>query len=328
MDPSRTSSQALEVLADSLRAPAQRKRMLVIVNPHATTTSDNLRTLVLAALAGRFEVEAVDTTAKGHAVALAREAANEGYDLVVAFGGDGTVNEAANGLVGSDTPLSTLPGGSSNVFCRILGIPNDIVDATEHLLGLADGLPTRQVDLGRVDDRWFCFSAGIGLDAAVVERIDERPELKRRYGSWSFALAAVGVFGRHYVRDPPRLEVVVDGEEPVDGVSLFVQNADPYTYFKDVPVHIGQDISLESGDLAGAVLTRGRPWDLPPITARALTKLDVLRARAVAGFSGAHEVRLRSADGRRHPLHVDGDHIADVDAATFSVGAGALRVVG
>ena len=124
-----------EQLAERLlpeRTP--QRRMLVIVNPYATTVSDRLRNLVVYALQSRYSVEAIDTEKRGHATQLCREAAQEGYDVVVAFGGDGTVNEAANGLVGTDTPLTCLPGGATNVYCRILGIPDDVVDATEHLL--------------------------------------------------------------------------------------------------------------------------------------------------------------------------------------------------
>ena len=124
------------------------RRMLVIVNPYATTVSDRLKHLVVYALQGRYEVDAVDTQAKGHATELCREAAHEGYDVVVAFGGDGTVNEAVNGLVGSGTAFTCLPGGRTNVFCRMLGIPNDVVDATEHLLRVADVFTPRQIDLG------------------------------------------------------------------------------------------------------------------------------------------------------------------------------------
>ena len=140
-----------EELASRLTAAiSERKRMLVIVNPYATTVSDRLRNLVVYALAARYEVEAVDTERRDHATQICREAAAEGYDLVVAFGGDGTVNEAANGLLGSDTPLSCLPGGATNVFHRTLGIPGDVVDATEHLLALADDFQPRKVDLGLV----------------------------------------------------------------------------------------------------------------------------------------------------------------------------------
>src|ERR1700716_3138539 len=123
--------------------PAEKRRMLIIVNPYATTVSDRLRHLVVYALQGRFEVDAVDTENRGHATEICREAAHEGYDVVVAFGGDGTVNEAANGLLGSSTPLSVLPGGATNVYCRALGIPAEIVDATEHFLRMADDWPPR-----------------------------------------------------------------------------------------------------------------------------------------------------------------------------------------
>ena len=181
--------------------------MLVIVNPYATTVSDRLKHLVVYALRGRFEVDAVDTEGRGHATELCREAALEGYDVVVAFGGDGTVNEAANGLAGSETPLTCLPGGATNVFCRLVGIPAEIVDATEHLLGLADDWRPRRVDLGEVNGRGFTFSSGLGLDASVVERVDSHPHLKARLGEWYFTWAALTTFARRYVVHPPRLEV-------------------------------------------------------------------------------------------------------------------------
>src|SRR6201995_1344738 len=160
------------------------RRMLVIVNPYATTVSDRLKNLVVYALRGRYEVQAVDTQARDHATELCRQAAREGYDVVVAFGGDGTVNEAANGLVGSATPLFPLPGGRTNVYCRILGIPIDVVDATEYLLGLSHDWHPRHVAVGQVNERYFLFSAGVGLDASVVEQVDAHPRLKSRFGEW------------------------------------------------------------------------------------------------------------------------------------------------
>ncbi len=312
----------------ALSARTARKRMLVIVNPHATSVSADLRRLVVSALQGRYDVRAADTQAKGHAVQLAREAAGEGYDAVVALGGDGTLNEAANGLARSGIPLVPLPGGSTNVFARILGVPNDIVDATEHVLRLADRWNPRAVDLGRVAGRWFTFAAGMGLDAAVVARIDARPQLKARYGSWSFAVGGVATFARHYVVRPPRLAVTVDGRAVRDGVSLFVQNGAPFTYFKDRPVHVGEGIRLDSGTLGGGVLNRGRVTDLPPVIFRALSRrARVADARAVTPFADAHEVVCRSDDGRPVPVQVDGDHIGDHVEARFAVVPGALTVV-
>src|SRR5204863_6809078 len=172
--------QRLEAILDLEAGVTPRRRMLVIVNPYATTVSDRLKNLVVYALRGRYEVHAVDTEARDHATELCRNAAREGYDVVVAFGGDGTVNEAANGLAGSRTPLTCLPGGRTNVYCRLLGIPTDVVDATEHLLRLADDWRPRRVDVGRANGRYFTFSAGVGLDASVVERVDAHPRLKAR----------------------------------------------------------------------------------------------------------------------------------------------------
>ena len=154
----------------------------MIINPYATTVSDRLRNLVVSALASRYDVEAVETRARGHATELVAPAADGDYDVVVAFGGDGTVNEIANGLAGSPTPLTPLPGGSANVFCKLLGIPSDIVDATAHLLALADHWQPREVDLGFVAGRHYAFSAGVGIDASVVRQVDAHPALKRRYG--------------------------------------------------------------------------------------------------------------------------------------------------
>src|SRR3712207_3100745 len=189
--------------------------MLVIVNPYATAMTARLKNLVVYALQGRYEVEAIETERRGHAIELVTAAAGQAFDVVVAFGGDGTVNEAANGLAGLPTPLTCLPGGSNNVFCKMLGIPNDVVDATEHLLGLPDRWEPRAVDLGRVNGRAFTFAAGMGLDASVVERVDANPEMKRRFGHWYFTEKAVGTFMRKYVARPPKLSASVDGAEPI-----------------------------------------------------------------------------------------------------------------
>ena len=165
--------------------------MLIIVNPYATTVSDRLKNLVVYALQGRYEVEAVLTEAQNHATEIGAEARDGGYDIVVAFGGDGTLNEIANGLAGTDVPVTILPGGSTNVVARTLGIPNDVVDATEHLLGLADRFEPRQIDLGIANGRRFVFACGSGLDATAAMRVDRRPKLKARGGPYFYTWVAV-----------------------------------------------------------------------------------------------------------------------------------------
>jgi diacylglycerol kinase family enzyme len=324
-----TSSDPIERLEAILGVGAgmPSKRMLVIVNPFATTVSDRLKNLVVYALRGSYHVVAIDTEARDHATDICRQAAQEGYDVVVAFGGDGTVNEAANGLAGSDTPLCCLPGGRANVYCRMLGIPTDVVDATEHLLRMADDWRPRRVDLAHVNDRYFVFSAGVGLDASVVQRVDAHPRLKARLGEWYYTWTAIGAFNRRYLVRPPRLEAEVGGER-VQGVTALVQNSTPYTYFGERPVEMGEGATLDSGDLAGVVLRRSRPIDMPTIAFRALSRrARVARHRRIHPFSGMTELTVRSRDDRPLPLQVDGDYIGETREANFGIRPGGIAVV-
>ncbi len=322
--------EPLERLGESLAldAPAQRKRMLVIVNPCASTVSDRLRHLVVAALQGRYDVDAVDTQARGHATELCREAAGEGYDVVTSFGGDGTVNEAANGLAGSDTPLTCLPGGATNVLCKMLGIPADIVDATEHLLLMADAWQPRRIDLGVVNGRCYTFSSGYGIDASVVKRIDRNAGLKRaRLREYYFAYAAVETVLRHYVVRPPRIDVHVGGRT-IRGITVVVQNGNPFTYFDATPLHVAEGTSLDSGTLAGAVLRGVRVVDIPTVMYRLFSKRSrVTDHKQVAGFSDATQLRCVAVDGTTISLQADGEHIGDVAEAVYAIRPGALTVV-
>jgi diacylglycerol kinase family enzyme len=313
--------------AFELAEPAVKKRMLIVVNPYASTVSENLRHLVVHALEGRFDVDAVDTEARGHATELCREAAHEGYDVVVAFGGDGTVNEVANGLLGSPTPLCCLPGGSANVFGKMLGIPGELIDATEHLLGLADDWRPRKVDLGVVNGRCFTFASGLGLDASVVQRVDSNPHLKARLGPWYFTWVAVSTFARRYLVRPPRLSVLL-GEERLEGVTAVVQNGSPFTYFRSRPIEIAEDASLESGTLSGCVLHRARPIDMPSIAWRAFSRrARVARHRQISSFRDATELTVSTTDGEPLPLQVDGDYLGEVAEARYSILPQALNVV-
>lgn len=324
-----TSTDPLARLEAALRVgkSSPSKRMLIIVNPYATTVSDRLKNLVVYALRGSYEVDAIDTESRDHATELCRQAAREGYDVVVAFGGDGTVNEAANGLAGSNTPLSCLPGGRTNVYCRMLGIPTDLVDATEQLLMLADDWRPRRVDLAFVNDRKFLFSAGVGLDASVVEQVDAHPRLKARVGEWYYSWIGLKTFNRHYLVHPPSLEAQL-GEHPVAGVSAVIQNAAPYSYFGNRPVHMGEGATLKSGDLAGVVLRRARPVDIPTIIWRALSRRARLsRHRQVHPFTALERLRVRSLDERPLPLQVDGDYIGEVHEAAFGVTPRGIAVV-
>jgi diacylglycerol kinase family enzyme len=315
---------------------AARKRMLIIVNPYATTVSDRLKNLVVYALQGRYEVEAVTTEAQNHATEIGREAVDGGYDVVVAFGGDGTINEVANGLAGTGVPVSVLPGGSTNVFCRTLGIPNDVVDATEHLLGLADDFSPRPVDLGVANGRHFVFACGAGLDAMVVKRVDAHPKLKARAGEWYYTWAGVTGFNRHYLlSDPVRLRLRSERGE-VEGITTVAQNSDPFTYFGARAVRVCDGAALDNGTLAVAMLKRAALRDMPTVMWRCLANSERFPAskhRQIEAFAGLREARVDSLSTGRDgapagfPIQVDGDYIGDHTSLELAVDPGALTVV-
>ncbi|MGE5408920.1 MAG: diacylglycerol/lipid kinase family protein [Syntrophothermus sp.] len=312
---------------------AAKKRMLIIVNPYATTVSDRLRNLVVYALQGRFDVEAVSTQAQDHATELSREAREKGYDVVVAFGGDGTLNEVANGLADSDVPVAILPGGSTNVVCRMLGIPNDVVDATEHLLSLADDWQPRKIDLGRVDGRYFVFACGVGIDATVVRRVDEHPKLKARAGPYYYSWAGLSGFYRRYLLNAVRVRVEVRGEA-VEGITAIVQNSDPFTYFANRPIRVCEGIAIDDGTLSLAVLKRAAQRDMPSLVSRLLSdRRSVVDHRQVAHFDDVTTATVTSVSEdeegapRRFPVQVDGDYIGDHTRVTLTSAPAALTIV-
>lgn len=206
----------------------------------------------------------------------------------------------------------------------MLGIPADVVDATEHLLSLADRWQSRAVDLGLVGSRHFLFSAGVGLDADVVKRVDAHPRLKSRLGQYYYAWVASSTYGRRYLLRPPRMATSVG----VDGVTVLIQNASPYTYWGSRGVEMASGAALDSGDLAGLILKRTSPLDIPTIAWRALSsRAQVASHRQVEEFSAQTGITITSLDDRELPVQVDGDYIGSAAEHKFSVVPGGLRIV-
>lgn len=312
---------------------SSKRRVLVVVNPHATTVSERLKNLVVYALQGRFDVEARTTEDQGHAIEIGEDAREGAYDLVVAFGGDGTINEVVNGLAGSGTPVTFLPGGSTNVVCRTLGIPNDVVDATERLLALAEDPPIRKITLGRADDRYFLFSCGAGIDATVVEKVDARPDLKSRIGPWFYSWKAVTSYYRSYMRDPVLIEAVV-ADRSVRGLTALCQNSDPFTYFGDLPVHVCPDVDLGDPELSMAVLRRANQVDTASLIPRLLSsRLNAIDHPQVDHFSDFTYAELTSVSAdssgelRAFPVQVDGDFIGRFERLTLTAVPESLTII-
>jgi diacylglycerol kinase family enzyme len=318
-----------------MRRPGRRgkKRMLIIVNPYATTVSNRLKNLVVYALQGRYEVETILTEAQNHATEIGREVRDHGYDVVVAFGGDGTLNEVANGLAGTDVPVSVLPGGSTNVVCRTLGIPNDVVDATEHLLALADEWSPRRIDLGTVDDRRFVFSCGSGIDATVVRRVDAHPRLKATAGPYYYTWCAISALYRNYMVNPVKLHVEANGTS-VEGVTALAQNSDPLTFFGRRQIRVCEGVAFDDGSLAVGVLQRAAQRDMPTLIPRLFSekrpagrhrRIDQIDRVTAATVSSASQTR----DGttRPFPVQVDGDYIGEKTRIELGIEPGALTIV-
>jgi diacylglycerol kinase family enzyme len=293
--------------------------MLLIVNPYATTVSEPLRELVVYALQGRFEVDAVDTEARGHATELCREAAHEGYDVVVAFGGDGTVNEAANGLLGSPTPLCCLPGGSANVFAKMLGIP--AISSTRPSTCSrwpTTGARARSI-WGVVNGRCFTFSSGVGLDASVVERVDSNPRLKARLGPYYFAWVAVAPSLRRYLLKPPRMRCRLAGQRRSRASPRSCRTARR----SPTSTTARSRSPRAPPGLRRARRLRAAPRHAPGHAADRLARALPPRARRAPPpgdrLSRLTELTVRSADGRPLPLQVDGDYLGEVAEARYSI---------
>lgn len=308
-------------------------RAVLIVNPHATATTARRRDLLVHAFAGQLQVRVEQTTGRGHAADLAAAAVEDGTDLVVAHGGDGTVNEVANGLlaggVRDDLPLlAVVPGGSTNVFARAVGMDPDATAATEQILeALATGRDPRVVSLGRAGRRWFTFNAGMGIDAEVVRRVEEHRSTGRSISNALHVRHALGAY-----RDPELLSrpltVTLPGSEPIERCRLaFVSNVDPWTYAGGRPVHLNPDTSPDSG-LGVFAATSLR---LPTVVR---TVAQLLRSRPGHGPHGrrlviADDVPWVRVTSEQGPVGVqaDGDYLGEFSEVEFTSVPSALRVV-
>jgi len=299
---------------------------MLIVNPSASSVTARSRVLINKALSADHEVTLCETTRRGHATRLAQGAADEGYEVVVVLGGDGTLNEAANGLAGSATALATLPGGSTNVFARTLGLPDDPLDATVVILEALAGRSIRRIGLGSVNGRRFLFHVGVGFDAAVVADVERRGSLKRWANHVLFGWSAFVTWLNGYERRRPRFRVKVDDiADGDDGVFAICLNTNPYSYVGTRPFNVDTGATLDS---ALSVVTL-RSLDLVPtilLITSALGSGEALRRSHNVAFH--REVHSATIEGYGpFPHQVDGDYLGEVERLEIRFEPEALALV-
>lgn len=305
--PPGASAPATPIGESSHPLPSPAVKILLIVNASASSVTARGRVVIQKALSADHEVEVAETRRRGHATRLAQDAASRGMEAVVVLGGDGTLNEAANGLAGSTTALGVLPGGSTNVFARILGLPDDSVDAAGVLLDAIEDGRIHRIGLGSVEGRYFLFHCGIGFDAAVVEQVEKRGPWKRWAGHPLFVYSAIDTWIRRIDRKRPPLRVVdPHGGEVTTGFFTIVMNANPYTFLGNRPFDIVPGLTLDD-PLAVVTLEQIRLRSLGPVAVAAIGPGDVRSRRDIDIRTDVRSVVVESDPPA--PYQVDGDHL-------------------
>ena len=317
-------------------------RALLVANPAATTTTGRVRDVLVRALSSELKVEVAETAHRGHARELGAQARADGYDLVVALGGDGTVNEVVNGLLtdgpGPHVPaFAVVPGGSTNVFARALGVPRSPVEATGDILDALRTGRSRRVSLGTASaamdpdgggwttPRWFAFAAGLGFDADVIARVEAQRARGRRSTGGLYVAAGVRSFMLSRDRRRPPLTLEVPGEAPTPGLFLcLVSNVSPWTYLGDRPVDPTPEASFDTGLDVFALQRLGTLQMLNHVRQAMAADPDP-RGRRVRRWHDLPELTLSSV--RPQGWQLDGDHLGTTTGLRLRHVPDALRVL-
>jgi diacylglycerol kinase family enzyme len=304
-------------------------RAVLVVNPQATATTPAGRDVLAHALASEVKLDVIETDYRGHAMAAAAKAAEDGIDLVVAHGGDGTVNEVVNGLLtnehGHRPMLGVVPGGSANVFARALGMPRNPVEATHVLLTAIEDGRNRMVGLGRAnwgtDSRYFTFNAGVGWDADVVAGVDRRRG--KQTSPWLYARIAISTYLRP-AHGQPQLQIELPGEEPHQGMRMaFVSNTDPWSYLGNRPVHLNAGTTFDGGLGLYSLSTLRAPTVVRALR-QAVSKRGNQRGGKLLRRDDVESIRVTAEEPVR--LQVDGDLVGERTNVEFTSVPKALTV--
>ena len=295
------------------------------MNSFASSVTARNTVVVHERLSRHHDVQVVETNRRGHATRFAEDAARRGIDVVVAYGGDGTLNEVATGVATTNTALAVLPGGSTNVFARTLGMPNDALQAVDLIVDALERNDISPIGLGRANGRYFTFHTGLGFDAAVVRRVEQRAALKRYAGHPLFVVAGLRTWAVDYDKKRPHFSVDFgNGDTVSDGYFSIIMNTNPYTYLGTRPFDIVPSTGLSAG--------------LSVVTFKTMKTTHMLRTMAAALRGGGvphypwldirTDVRhLVVSDARAFPYQLDGDYLGEIQKVEFEFVPDALRLV-
>ena len=282
----------------------------------------------------------METRYRGHATTLARGAAAEGYGLVLTLGGDGTVNEAVNGLLrgtqtasngqpehnGRAPALAPLPGGNANVFARNLGLPPDPVDAADQVVDALTAHRCRSVGLGLADDRYFAFNSGLGIDAEVVRAVEGRRAHGRSVSPALYLRMAMRQFYKLTDRRHPSVMLEQSGGGR-DGPLFWctVSNTSPWTYLGRRPVSTNPQASFDSGLDVFGMRTLSTASTLRTLRQMLTPRTEPPRGRALIVRHDLDELTLEA--DRPVAFQIDGEYVGERERVTFRAVPHAIRVV-
>jgi diacylglycerol kinase family enzyme len=311
-------------------------RAVLIVNPNATSTTAAGRDLLAHALESRVTLTIAHTDSRGHAIDIARDAARDGIELLIVHGGDGTVNEVVNGVLGEcgQTPdptapaVGVVPGGSANVFARALGISPDPIEATNQLIDLLTEYRTtrswRRIGLMDCGERWGVFTAGLGVDGAVVAAVEAQRDKGRTVTASRYVRVAVREVLASARREPT-LTLHLPDREPEKGVHFaFVSNSSPWTYANARPVWTNPNTTFETG--LGVFATNSmNVWSNLRLVRQMLSQKAKIATGHLIRDDDVPWVRVTADD----PVacQIDGDYVGLREEMTFRAVPGALAVV-
>ena len=305
-------------------------RVLLLVNPTASSVTPHKRAAIRRILAAEHEVEVAETSRRGHATLLARAATHDQFDVVAVYAGDGTLNEAATGLLHTGTVLAPLPGGSTNVYSQTLGYPHRADDAAHALLGALEHRALKRVSVGMTNDRPFLFCTGIGFDASVIRRVERHGRWLKRIASHPLHIAAAfqtffSADGRRVRTDLTIERGLGEGGESIHDVRFaIVSKTTPYTHLGRLPLHVNRNAGLDTR-LSLTAFTRLRLRSLVGGAASSLRTGKYLRRRKdvvqLDDLAGLH-VRAESP----FPYQVDGDDVGDTNELRIALATDALTV--